>query len=106
MASATKYLDIYISVVLSTLPVQIWREDYAQSKQSAKLFLQSSELGLPHPLTPSHAGECVPPPPFVPGGGGTLACGGGGGGGQTLWYSRHIPGMYFVGLCVGSVPDP
>jgi hypothetical protein len=42
-----------------------------QSRQSAKLFLQSSELGLPHPST---AGECAPPPPLVPGGRGTLAC--------------------------------
>jgi hypothetical protein len=30
-----------------------------QSSQSARLFLQSSELGLPHP---SPAGECAPPP--------------------------------------------
>jgi hypothetical protein len=29
-----------------------------QSIESARLFLQSSELGLPH--TPSHAGECGP----------------------------------------------
>ncbi len=29
------------------------------------LFLQSSELGLPQPLT--HAGERAPPPPLVPG---------------------------------------
>jgi hypothetical protein len=32
----------------------------AQSRQSAKLFLQSSELGLPQPLT--GAGEYAPPP--------------------------------------------
>jgi hypothetical protein len=37
----------------------------AQSRQSAKLFLQSSELGLPHP---SPAGECALPP-FAWGGG-------------------------------------
>ncbi len=42
-----------------------------QSRQSARLFLQSSELG---PLTPSPAGECVPlPPPFGPGGTHSLA---------------------------------
>jgi hypothetical protein len=29
-----------------------------QSRQNAKLFLQSSELGLPQPLTPR---ECAPP---------------------------------------------
>jgi hypothetical protein len=39
-----------------------------QRRQSAKLFLQLPELGLP---TPSHAGKCVPPPPpLVPDGGG------------------------------------
>jgi hypothetical protein len=37
--------------------------------QSARFFLQSSELGLPH--SPSHAGECAPPPPLVPGEGHT-----------------------------------
>ncbi len=41
-----------------------------QSRQSAKLFLQSSELGLPIPLA---AGECAlpPPHPLVRGGGHT-----------------------------------
>ncbi len=39
----------------------------AQSKQSAKLFLQSSELGLPQPLTPWRVCPCTPPP--VMGGG-------------------------------------
>jgi hypothetical protein len=38
----------------------------AQSRQSTRLFLQSSELGPPAPST---AGECVPPPPLVQGGG-------------------------------------
>jgi hypothetical protein len=45
----------------------------AQSWQSGKLFLQSSELGLPQPLTRRQ----VCPPPFGSGGG-TLACGRGG----------------------------
>jgi hypothetical protein len=44
--------------------------------QSAKLFLQSSELRLP---TPSPAGEC-PPSPLVPGEGDTLTAGEGVGG--------------------------
>jgi hypothetical protein len=30
---------------------QVWRGGLPQSRQSARLFLQSSELGLPHPLT-------------------------------------------------------
>jgi hypothetical protein len=68
----------------------------AQSWQRAKLFLQSSELGLPHPL--SRSGECVPPP-FDPGGGGGRAhslTGEGVGGvpiptrGHTLWCSIFI----------------
>jgi hypothetical protein len=42
------------------------REAYTQSRQSAKLFLQSSELGLPHPLTRTRV--CTPPLLLVPGG--------------------------------------
>ncbi len=58
-------------------------------RESAKPFLQASELGLPHPLTRRRV--CTPPP-FGSGGGDTLACGTGSGGvpirtrGQTLWY--------------------
>jgi hypothetical protein len=53
----------------------------AQSRQSAKLFLQSSELELPHPL--SRRRGC--PPPFGPGGGEvTLACGRGVGGSPNI----------------------
>jgi hypothetical protein len=33
----------------------------AQSRQSAKLFLQSSELGLPHPLTRKQVRGCGSP---------------------------------------------
>jgi hypothetical protein len=46
----------------------------SQSRQSAKLFLQSSELGLPQPLTRRRVRH--PPPPVLGGGapGGTLAC--------------------------------
>ncbi len=40
------------------------------SKQSARLFLQSSELGI---LTPSPAGEWPPDPPFGTGGAHTLS---------------------------------
>ncbi len=47
-----------------------WQLSVSQSRQSAKLFLQSSELGLPHSLTRRR----VCPPPLVPGG--TFACGG------------------------------
>jgi hypothetical protein len=63
-----------------------------QSGQSAKLFLQSSELGLPHP----HIRRRVCPHFNSGGGGATLACGRGGRGvsiltrGQTLLYSVYI----------------
>jgi hypothetical protein len=68
----------------------------AQSRPSAKLFLQSSELGLPHPLIRRRV--CLPT--FGPGGRGTLAGESRGGGvlittrGHTWWYSMY--GMYFV----------
>jgi hypothetical protein len=77
------------------------RQPITQSRQSAKLFLQSSELGLAHP---------------------TLACGRGVGGvpiparGHTLWYSVYISTLWPIRLtekmllltvyCTGSVPDP
>ncbi len=60
-----------------------------QSRQSARLFLQSSELGLPHP---SPAGEYAHPPPLVA----PSLAGKGWGGvptptrGHTLWYSLFI----------------
>jgi hypothetical protein len=75
----------------------------AQSRQSAKLFLQSYELGLPHLLTPQAS-----LPSLWLGGGRvgwyTLACGRGGGAvpistrGQTLWYSRYICTLCFEGF--------
>jgi hypothetical protein len=43
---------------------------YAQSRQSSRLFLQSSGLGY---SPPPHPQASVPPPPLV--GGDTLACG-------------------------------
>jgi hypothetical protein len=64
-----------------------------QSRQSAKLFLQSSELGLAQPLTRRRV--CPPPPPGS-GGSGTLAGERGVGRvpiptrGHTLWYSLSI----------------
>ncbi len=49
----------------------------AQSRQSARLYIQSSELG--HSPTPSPPGECAPST-FGSGGEDTLACGSGVGG--------------------------
>ncbi len=65
-----------------------------QSRQNARLFLQSSEFGVPQPPHP----QASLPPPLVAH---SLAGEGTGGGvpiptrGQTLWYSRNIC-MYFV----------
>jgi hypothetical protein len=62
---------------------------YPQSIQSARLSVQLSELGPPHPLTRKR----VLLPPLFPKVGDTFACGGRGWGdpiprkGQPLWYS-------------------
>ncbi len=45
---------------------------FSQSRQSAKIFLKPSELGLPP--NPSPASECAPLPSPGGGGGTTLAC--------------------------------
>jgi hypothetical protein len=64
----------------------------SQSRQSAKLFLQSSELGLPYPLSRRR----VCPPALWSGGRGTLAGERGGGRvpiptrGHALWCSLYI----------------
>jgi hypothetical protein len=62
-----------------------------QSRQSAKLFLQSSELRLPQPITRRQV--CPPPPLFR-------------GGGHTRWRERGLEspnsdeGTYSVVLCI------
>jgi hypothetical protein len=66
--------------VISKYPT---REAFPQSRQRAKLFFQSSELGPPAPLP---AGECVPHPGGAQLGRGDRHCG-------TL----RIQYMYFVG---------
>jgi hypothetical protein len=69
------------------------RHILTQRRRSAKLFLQSSEIGTPP--TP-HPQASVPPFPPGSGGRGTLAGGRGVGRvpiptrGQTLWYSLYI----------------
>jgi hypothetical protein len=79
-----------------------------QSRQSAKLFLQSSELGL-HSTTPLAAGVCAPLP-FGPGGRAHSLAGEGLGGGvpiptrgHTLWCSIL---KYFVFDGIGSTSSP
>jgi len=72
---------------------------YPQSRQSAKLFLKSSELGLPQPLTRR---QMCPPPLHAPGSGGrgTLAGKRGVGRvpiptrGHKLWYSLYICNLW------------
>jgi hypothetical protein len=62
-----------------------------QSRQSAKLFLQSSELGVPRPPP---AGECAPPP-FGSGGGGHSRYR------ERGWGSPNSDGgTYTVVLCI------
>jgi hypothetical protein len=71
----------------------------AQSRLGAKLFLQSSELGLPQPLTPRRVCPCPPPPPPVLGGGAhSLAREGwespnSDEGTYRLWYSLYLSTM-------------
>jgi hypothetical protein len=65
--SAQATLKVYIVSVLviySKCFLSVPCHFYSQSRQSAKLFPQSSELGLPQPLTRRRV--C---PPLVPGGG-------------------------------------
>ncbi len=68
----------------------------SQSRQSAKLFLQSSELGLPQP--PTHMRVC-PPHPVLGGGAHSLA-GEGVGVSQFRRGDRHCGTHYIYVLCV------
>jgi hypothetical protein len=65
----------------------------AQSRQSAELFLQSSELGLPHPLTRRRVCSplfwCAPPFGFGSGGGAHSLPGEGVGASQFQRGDRH-----------------
>jgi hypothetical protein len=57
----------------------------AQSRQSTRIFLQSSEQGPPPPTLP-HPQASVSPPPFGSAGGGLIACGRGVGFGGSNSY--------------------
>ncbi len=70
-----------------------------QSRQSARLFLQASEFGTPHPPHPLISRGVCPPLWFREGV--TLACGAGGGGPNSGTGDRQcgtlgIYCMYFV----------
>jgi hypothetical protein len=78
-----------------------------QSRQSAKLFLKSSEMGLPQPLTRRRV--CPPPPPVLGGGAQCALAGERGVGrvpiptkGHTLWY--HV--WYSIYIRTLFVPPP
>ncbi len=75
LRSENKYLFSY-----STLLILLYKLGFLpQSRQSARLFIQLSELGPSHPLP--HRRVCPSPIRSGVGGGGRiLACGGGGGG--------------------------
>ncbi len=82
-AAATGLSEVY--PVSSTNPFS-----WAQSRQSVKLFLQSSELDLPQPL----ARRRVCPPPAGSGGRGTLA------GDRRVGESQFRRGTYTVVLFI------
>ncbi len=73
---------------------------YSRSRQIAMLFLQSSELGLPHPL----ALRRVPPPPFGSGGGAHSLAREGMGESQFRRGDIHCGTLYIYVLC-GSIPQ-
>jgi hypothetical protein len=60
------------------------------------LFLQSSELGLPQPITRRRV---CPPPPVLGGGRGTLASGEGLGESQFRRGDMHCGTLYIYVLC-------
>ncbi len=88
--------SVYICVLLFAYICRVGYHMHPQSRQSAKLFLKSSELGP----NPSPAGECSPSPQNR-----------GGGGGHTRWRERgwespnfdeeiHCGTLYIYVLCV------
>ncbi len=85
--------EIWSSVRVRTVAGRsraVCRYHTAQSRQNAKLFLQSSEFGLPNP---SPAGKCAPPP-LVPWGGAHSL------GREGLGESQFRRGTYTVVLCI------
>ncbi len=93
VGSGKKYYKRGVTARKSGLCVQCTEP---QSRQSAKLFLQSPELRLPNP---SPAGECPPPPRS--GGRGTLSCTRGGWGVPSDRYCGTL-GIYSYVLCMGK----
>jgi hypothetical protein len=90
LTNANLYSGIVVNLQFSHR--NVGRGSTSQKRQSAKLFLQSSELGLPQPLTRKRA--CPPPPPRF------------WGDGHTRWRERgwespySDEGTYTVLLCI------
>ncbi len=79
------------------------RRSWPQSRQSAKLYLQSSELGLPHP----QASVPSPTPPSVLGGGAHSLAREGLGESQFRGGDIHFSTLYIYVLCdKGKSADP
>ncbi len=74
----------------------------SQSRQRAKPFPQSSELGLPQPLT--HRRVCLPTPHLVPGGGAHSVAREGVGESQFRRGDIHCGTLYIYILCA-KVPN-
>ncbi len=91
-----KETEIYLSSV----------NPYSRRVGSVELFLQSSELGLPHPLTCRRL--CPLPPCFRGGGAHALACGRRGGGVPipTRGYIQYCGTLYICVLCAYSLIPP
>jgi hypothetical protein len=53
----------FTPIFIANMNMCIYQKYWSQSRQSTKLFIQSSELGLPKPLTRRRV---CPPPPLVP----------------------------------------
>jgi len=85
-----------------SLRVAVFRHPFlsyvTEYRQSAELFLQSSELGLPNP---SPAGECaLCAPPLVPGGGAHSLARERGWEGESQFRRGHTLYIYMYVLCV------
>ncbi len=98
MATSFNIFNIFASFAFMLSRHTVVEECGPQSGQSAKLFLQSLELGLPKPLARKRV---WPSPPLWFLGKGTLVCGRGGGGvpiptrGHIRWNSMNICTVWY-----------
>ncbi len=84
--------------------VLLWLQgSLAQRRQSTRLFLQSSEIRPPHPLT---LRRVCPPPPLVPGVGAHSLTGEVVGGSQFGRGDRHCGTLGIYALCGREASNP